>query len=115
MSYNSTYERLHIDISQQINQSCLSNGKSPPVLATGLDATLFKRPTKFFEEEINTGRTAMAALADFTPRQGGVPIMIGEQVVGAIGVSDAASAQQDEELVIARANALTAPASSTRR
>ncbi|HYE74493.1 MAG TPA: heme-binding protein [Blastocatellia bacterium] len=72
-------------------------------------AALFKRPTKAFEEIIKNGRTAMVALPDdlFTPLQGGVPILIGDQIVGAIGVSGAASAQQDEELAIAGANALS--------
>ncbi|HEX2277860.1 MAG TPA: heme-binding protein [Candidatus Tectomicrobia bacterium] len=73
-------------------------------------AVLFKRPTKLFEDIINAnknGRTVMVALADFTPLQGGVPITIDGQVVGGVGVSGAASAQQDEELAIAGANALT--------
>jgi glc operon protein GlcG len=37
----------------------------------------------------------MVALSDFTPLQGGIPIIIDGQVIGAIGVSGAASAQQD--------------------
>lgn len=69
-------------------------------------AVLFKRPTKVFEEIIRNGRTPMIALNDFTPLQGGVPIMIDGQVIGAVGVSGAASAQQDEDLAIAGANAL---------
>jgi len=69
-------------------------------------AVLFKRPTKAFEEIIGKGRTAMVALKDFTPLQGGVPIVVDSQIVGGIGVSGAASAQQDEELAIAGANAL---------
>ena len=71
-------------------------------------AVLFKRPTKVFEEIIKNGRTAMVALPDslFTPLQGGIPIMVEGQIVGGIGVSGAASAQQDEELAIAGANAL---------
>jgi glc operon protein GlcG len=68
-------------------------------------AALFKKPTKVFEDVINKGRTAMTALSDFTPLQGGVPITIGDQVVGGIGVSGAASAQQDEEIALAGANA----------
>ncbi|HZE71502.1 MAG TPA: heme-binding protein [Pyrinomonadaceae bacterium] len=69
-------------------------------------AVLFKRPTKAFEDIIKNGRTAMVALPDgfFTPLQGGIPIMIGGQIVGGVGVSGAASAQQDEELAIAGAN-----------
>ena len=68
-------------------------------------AALFKRPTKAFEDIIKNGRTAMVALADFTPLQGGIPIIVGEEVVGGIGVSGAASAQQDEELALAGAAA----------
>jgi glc operon protein GlcG len=64
-------------------------------------AALFKKPTRVFEDLINKGRTAMAALPDFTPLQGGVPIDIDGQVVGGIGVSGAASAQQDEEIALA--------------
>jgi glc operon protein GlcG len=68
-------------------------------------AALFQRPTGAFEDVIRNGRTAMVALPDFTPLQGGVPIVIGEAVVGGIGVSGAASAQQDEELALAGAAA----------
>jgi glc operon protein GlcG len=70
-------------------------------------AVIFKRPTKFFEELIKNGRTAMVALPDFTPLQGGVPIMVDGQIVGGVGVSGAASAVQDEELAIAGVAALT--------
>jgi len=73
-------------------------------------AALFKRPTKAFEDIINKGRTAMATLPDFTPLQGGVPILLDGQVIGAVGVSGAASAQQDEELAIAGADALASGA-----
>lgn len=82
-------------------------------------AVLFKRPTKAFEDIIKNGRTAMVSLPDayFTPLQGGVPITIEGQIVGGVGVSGAASAQQDEELAIAGANtfanaktAMTTPA-----
>jgi len=68
-------------------------------------AVLFKKPTKFFEDVIAKGRTAMVAV-DFTPLQGGVPILVDGQVVGGIGVSGASSAQQDEELAIAGATAV---------
>jgi glc operon protein GlcG len=69
-------------------------------------AVLFKKPTRFFEELINKGRTAMTAVEGFTPLIGGIPIIIDGQVVGGIGVSGAASANQDEELALAGANAL---------
>jgi glc operon protein GlcG len=69
-------------------------------------AVLFRKPTKFFEDVVNKGRTAMTTLDDFTPLQGGVPIVIDGQVVGGIGVSGAASAQQDEEIALAGASAV---------
>jgi len=69
-------------------------------------ALLFQKPTKIFEDIVNKGRTAMVALDGFTPLQGGVPIMFDKQIVGAVGVSGAASAQQDEELAMAGAQAL---------
>jgi uncharacterized protein GlcG (DUF336 family)/mannose-6-phosphate isomerase-like protein (cupin superfamily) len=69
-------------------------------------AVLFKKPTRFFEELINKGRTAMTAVDGFTPLIGGIPIVIDGQVVGGIGVSGAASAAQDEELALAGANAV---------
>src|SRR5262249_50814971 len=75
-------------------------------------AALFKKPTKFFEDVIKNGRTSMVALNDFTPLQGGVPIMVGGELVGAVGVSGAATAAQDEELAIAGANAFSSPQSS---
>jgi glc operon protein GlcG len=72
-------------------------------------AVMFKRPTKFFEDIIKNGRTAMVALPDFTPLQGGVPIAVDGQIVGGVGVSGAASAAQDEELAMAGAAALGSP------
>jgi glc operon protein GlcG len=83
-------------------------------------AAIFKRPTRAFEDIIRNGRTPMLALADFTPLQGGVPLVVGEDVVGAIGVSGATSAQQDEEIALAGAAAArtlkpgTAGAATTR-
>lgn len=85
-------------------------------------AVLFKKPTRFFEELINKGRTAMTAVDGFTPLIGGIPVVIEGQVVGGVGVSGAASANQDEELALAGANALmggaakmeTAPTSNER-
>jgi uncharacterized protein GlcG (DUF336 family)/mannose-6-phosphate isomerase-like protein (cupin superfamily) len=76
-------------------------------------AAIFKKPTSAFEKIINDGRTAMTTLPDFTPLQGGVPIVKEGQVVGAIGVSGAASAQQDEELALAGAKALEGAGTAT--
>lgn len=69
-------------------------------------AALFQKPTSAFEEIIRSGRTPMIALSDFTPLQGGVPIVVDGVVVGAIGVSGAASQQRDEAVAKAGAAAL---------
>ena len=73
-------------------------------------AVLFQKPTKVFEDIINKGRTAMAALPDsfFTPLQGGTPVVLDGQIIGGVGVSGASSAAQDEELAIAGAEAARA-------
>jgi uncharacterized protein GlcG (DUF336 family)/quercetin dioxygenase-like cupin family protein len=71
-------------------------------------AVMFKKPTRFFEELINSsgkGRTVMTALENFTPLIGGIPIVVDGQIVGGVGVSGAASADQDEKLAIAGSNA----------
>jgi glc operon protein GlcG len=64
-------------------------------------AALFRKPTRDFESTVNKGRITMTTLPDvtpFTPLQGGVPIVIDGIVVGAVGVSGAASAQQDDDI-----------------
>ena len=71
-------------------------------------AANFGRATRGIEDSINKNRPALAAVAavtPFTPLQGGIPIVVDRQVVGAIGVSGAASAQQDEEIALAGAGA----------
>src|SRR5436309_1658994 len=71
-------------------------------------AVMFKKPTRFFEELINSsgkGRTVMTALENFTPLIGGIPIVVDGQIVGGVGVSGAASADQDEQLAIAGSKA----------
>jgi glc operon protein GlcG len=73
-------------------------------------AALFKKPTIVFEDIIKNGRTSMVTLGgdlpNFTPLQGGIPLEWEGKMVGAIGVSGAASAQQDEELALAGAKSL---------
>jgi glc operon protein GlcG len=71
-------------------------------------AALFKKPTSFFEElVVQKGRVSMTALPDFTPLKGGVPIVVGADIVGAVGVSGAMSADQDEEMAVHAARAVS--------
>lgn len=69
-------------------------------------AALFQKTTTAFENLINQGRTAMTALTDFTPLQGGIPIVVDGEIVGAVGVSGAASAAEDEAVAAAGAKAM---------
>jgi glc operon protein GlcG len=68
-------------------------------------AAIYRRPSRVFEEQIRNGRVAALALADATPLQGGVPVVIDGRVVGAVGVSGD-SPQADEEIAMAGARAL---------
>lgn len=68
-------------------------------------AAIYRRPSRDFEEQIKTGRVAALALADATPLQGGVPVLIDGKVVGAVGVSGD-TPQVDEAIAIAGAAAL---------
>ncbi len=70
-------------------------------------SALFRRPTSVFEDVIRNGRTAMVALSDFTPLQGGVPITYDGQVIGAVGVSGA-NPMIDEHIAKTAADAVTA-------
>jgi glc operon protein GlcG len=77
-------------------------------------AALFKKPTKAFEDALNGGRTALAAVGEMTPLQGGVPIVHEGFIVGAIGVSGAHSHVEDEEIALAGASAISSPTAAAR-
>jgi glc operon protein GlcG len=72
-------------------------------------SAVFRKDTSFFEHSINSGRTTLVAMQNFTPLQGGVLIEVGGVVVGAVGVSGTASQQQDEDVAKAGAAALGGP------
>ena len=61
-----------------------------------MTALNFKRPTKALEDAVAGGRNAVLKLTGATPIQGGLPIMVGTELVGAIGVSGMASAQDEQ-------------------
>ena len=65
-------------------------------------AQAFKRPTKVFEDAIAGGRNALIALHGALPLEGGLPIVVGGQLVGAIGVSGVKSTEDGQ---IAKAGA----------
>jgi uncharacterized protein GlcG (DUF336 family) len=75
-------------------------------------AAIYRRPSKDFEDQASGGRPSALHLARAVPLQGGMPIMSDGQVVGAIGVSGASSADEDQELATIGAEALAQAASS---
>ena len=50
-------------------------------------AALFKKPSQALEDAINHGRVAAVTAQGFTEMQGGLPIVVDNDVVGAIGAS----------------------------
>ncbi len=69
-------------------------------------AQAFKRPTKVFEDAIAGGRNALLGLDSALPLEGGLPLNVGGQLIGGIGVSGV-TAQQDGVIAKAGADLLT--------
>jgi glc operon protein GlcG len=68
-------------------------------------AILYKRPTKAMEERLTSGGTNVLSLPGAAPVEGGLPLMIGDEFIGAIGVSGVTS-QQDAQIAAAGAAVL---------
>jgi uncharacterized protein GlcG (DUF336 family) len=56
-------------------------------------AIMFKRPSKVLEDAVAGGRVAIMSLSGVTPVEGGLPIVVDGQFLGAIGVSGVQSSQ----------------------
>jgi len=68
-------------------------------------AALGRKETRDYEEMVNGGRTAFVTAPQLTSLEGGVPLRVDGQVVGAIGVSGV-KAEQDAQVAKAGAAAL---------
>ena len=70
-------------------------------------AALFRRPTKAFQDVLAAGGEGLRILSleGAVPLEGGLPIVIGGRIVGAIGVSGVTS-QQDGQVALAGVNAV---------
>ena len=69
-------------------------------------AVAWKRPTRLLEESVNNGRYAFLSIHQgMALLQGGVPVEIDGQVLGAVGVSGV-KASDDEVIALAGVNAL---------
>jgi uncharacterized protein GlcG (DUF336 family) len=71
-------------------------------------AAIYRRPSKDFEDQASGGRPSALHLARAVPLQGGMPIVRDGEVVGAIGVSGARSADEDQELAVIGVEAIAA-------
>ena len=69
-------------------------------------AAIYRRPSKDFEDQASGGRPSALHLARAVPLQGGIPIEHDGHVIGAIGVSGATDAPEDNELAMIGARAL---------
>ena len=78
------------------------NGSIEVAYQKARSAIMFKRPTKTFEEMVAGGRSVILALPGAMPVEGGHPIVVEGQYIGAIGVSGAKST---EDGIVARAGA----------
>lgn len=59
-------------------------------------AALFKRPSKLMEEAIAGGKQAFLTVEGIVPMQGGLPVIVDNKVIGAVGVSGVTSAQDEQ-------------------
>jgi uncharacterized protein GlcG (DUF336 family) len=75
-------------------------------------AAIYRRPSKDFEDQASGGRPSALHLARAVPLQGGMPITVGGEVVGAVGVSGATSADEDQELAMLGVQAAQAAAAN---
>lgn len=81
------------------------NGSVPVAIDKARSAALFRRPTKAFEDALGKGRTAILALRGAMPSEGGLPLVAGGKIVGAIGAS-AGTPQQDGQVAKAGADTI---------
>ncbi|MFA6314567.1 MAG: heme-binding protein [Sterolibacterium sp.] len=75
-------------------------GSLDVALGKATTAALFRRPTKDWEERLAEGRLGFLSFQNRTLLEGGVPVLVDGEVVGAIGVSGVKS---NEDAQIARA------------
>ena len=68
-------------------------------------AAIFRKPTQVLEESINKGRIAAVTAPGFVQMQGGLPLIVDGDIVGAIGVS-ADTPVHDQQIAEAGARAL---------
>jgi glc operon protein GlcG len=81
----------HLLYLQRMDGAQLASVEISQMKARG--ALLYKRPTKVFEDRVASGGVNVMSLPGIAPVEGGVPITVDGQIIGAIGVSGVLSAQ----------------------
>jgi glc operon protein GlcG len=76
-------------------------------IAKARSAMLGRRPTKIYEDMVNNGRYAALTMPGITHLEGGIPIVVDGEPVGAVGVSGVKSSQ-DAQIAQAGIDALVA-------
>jgi glc operon protein GlcG len=75
---------------QRLDEAPLANIEI--ALAKARTAVRLRQPTKRLEDNVAGGRTTLLAIEGAMPLEGGVPILFDGRVIGAVGVSGVASA-----------------------
>ena len=65
-------------------------------LAKARTSSVSQRPSKVWQDRVNDGATHFLKFAEIFPVQGGVPILVDGQCIGAIGASGATGAEDEQ-------------------
>ena len=68
-------------------------------------AVKYRRPTKVFEEAVQRGLNYILTLDDVIASRGGIPLIVGDKIIGAVGCSGG-TGSQDEVVCAAGAAAI---------
>lgn len=93
----------HLVLLQRIDGT--QTGSIDVAIGKARTSAAFKRPTKVFDDLAKTRPSITTISPDAVLLEGGVPIMVGGQLVGAVGVSGVTS-QQDAQIAEAGIAAL---------
>jgi uncharacterized protein GlcG (DUF336 family) len=72
------------------------NSSSEIAQAKARTAATFRVPTKAYHDRLSSGETFILGLPGMVPAAGGMPIIVGGKVIGAIGVSGATPLQDHQ-------------------
>jgi glc operon protein GlcG len=96
----------HMVMLHRLDGTQLAASKQPRTRRTR--RSFYRRPTKVFQDLVGQGgaNLRLLRLAGASPLEGGIPLIVDGKIIGAVGVSGAAS-EQDAQVAKAGADALT--------